>query len=236
MVKMTIRERVILIAVTLVMGMSIVAPNLYAQLQQSGGPGSSVSITGTLPAFAAIPAFKTDQTTHGTTDLVATDQTKIGGNAVSTGNGVAGTGVQRVTIASDNTAFTVNAAKSGTWALDTGTAIIGFVRLIPVGCTQTTRFSGDTVGVATGAGTSVTSTTTCLGNVYVNNITNSAVTFRLADKTGTPIIWVGGNADFSIPANSNLGFPFLAGVTMTSGITAIAGTSAALNLHVEGLQ
>jgi hypothetical protein len=176
------------------------------------GPGSAVSITGTLPAYAAIPTFKTDQTArHGTTDLVATDQTKIGGVAVSTGNGVTGTGVQRVTISSDNTAFTVNAAKSGTWALDTGSSIIGFVRTLPAGCTQTTRYSGDTVGVATGAGTSVNSTTTCLGNVYVNNITNSAVTFRLADKTGTPVIWVGGNADFSIPANSNIGFPFSLG-------------------------
>lgn len=211
-------------------------PSLYAQLQQSGGPGSVVTITGMLPAFASIPAFKTDQTTHGTTDLVASDHVKINGVAVSTGNGVTGTGVQRVTIASDQTAFTVNAAKSGTWALDTGSAIIGFVRTLPAGCTQTTRFAGDTVGVATGAGTSVNATTTCLGNVYVNNITNSAVTFRLADKTGTPVIWVGGNADFSIPANSNIGFPFLAGVTMASGITAIAGTASALNLHVEGWQ
>src|SRR4051812_30261312 len=31
------------------------------------------------------------------------------------GNGVTGTGSPRVTIASDNTAFTVNAAQSGTW-------------------------------------------------------------------------------------------------------------------------
>lgn len=43
------------------------------------------------------------------------NQTQVNGVAVSTGNGVAGTGVQRVTIASDNTAFTVNAAQSGTW-------------------------------------------------------------------------------------------------------------------------
>lgn len=232
--QMTIRERVMLSVVTLVMAMSIVAPKLYAQLQTSGG--GSVSIVGTLPAFAAVPAFKTDQTTHGTTDLVATDQVKINGVTVSTGNGVTGTGVQRVTIASDNTAFTVNAAKSGTWALDTGSSIIGFVRSLPAGCTQTTRFSGDTVGVATGAGSSVNATTTCLSNVYVNNITNAAVTFRFADKTGTPVIWVGGNADFTVPANSNIGFPFLAGVTMTSGITAIAGTASALNLHVEGWQ
>lgn len=47
----------------------------------------------------------TDQTTHGTTDLVAADLTKIAGNAAAAGNGVSGTGVQRVAIASDNTPF-----------------------------------------------------------------------------------------------------------------------------------
>lgn len=36
------------------------------------------------------------------------------------GNGVTGTGSQRVTIASDNTAFTVNAAESGTWTVQPG--------------------------------------------------------------------------------------------------------------------
>ena len=43
-------------------------------------------------------------------------------NGVTTlmGNGVTGTGSQRVTIASDNTAFTVNAAQSGTWTVQPG--------------------------------------------------------------------------------------------------------------------
>lgn len=36
------------------------------------------------------------------------------------GNGVTGTGSQRVTIASDNTAFTVNSAQSGTWTVQPG--------------------------------------------------------------------------------------------------------------------
>lgn len=40
------------------------------------------------------------------------NQTQVNGVAVSTGNGIAGTGTQRVTIASDNTAFTVNAAQA----------------------------------------------------------------------------------------------------------------------------
>lgn len=44
----------------------------------------------------------------------------VAGTATSTGNGVAGAGVQRVAIASDNTAFTVNAAQSGTWTVQPG--------------------------------------------------------------------------------------------------------------------
>jgi hypothetical protein len=61
------------------------------------------------------------------------------------------------------------------------------------------------------------------------------VTLRLADKAGTPVIWLGGNADFSIPANSNIRIP-VDGVTFTSGITAIAGTSSAINLQINGVQ
>lgn len=49
-----------------------------------------------------------DQTTPGTTNAVSLSH--IGSTAVATGNGIAGTGVQRVTIASDNTAFSINCA------------------------------------------------------------------------------------------------------------------------------
>jgi hypothetical protein len=223
------------LAVLVLAFVATLGSDLFAQLQQSGGPGSTVTIGAALPAGSnLVGKVGTDQTTHGTSDLVAADLTKIAGTATATGNGVVGAGVQRVSIASDNTAFTVNVGTLP--ALATGGNIVGFVRTLPAGCTQTTRFSGDTVGVATATGTSVTATTTCIGSVFVNNITNAAVTFRLADKTGTPIIWIGGGTDFSVPANSNLGLPFLAGVTFTNGITAIAGTGSALNLHVEGWQ
>jgi hypothetical protein len=43
---------------------------------------------------------------------------QINGVAPLMGNGVTGTGSQRVTIASDNTAFTVNAAQSGAWTVN----------------------------------------------------------------------------------------------------------------------
>ena len=120
-------------------------------------------------------------------------------------------------------------------ALAGGTNNIGLVRAIPSSCTQSTNFASSTAQVATGAGTTVTSTTTCVTFAYANNITNSAVTLRLADKQGTPVIWLGGNNDFTIPANSNIRL-FIDGVTFTSGITAIAGTSSAVNLQINGVQ
>ena len=184
----------------------------------------------------------------------ATNLAQVNGVTTAVGNGTANTGTQRVTIASDNTAFNVNALGSLTdtqlratpvpisgtvtasmGALVTGTANVGIVRTVPSSCTQSTPFSNSTVGVATGAGTTVTSTSTCVTLVYVNNITNSPVTFRLADKAGTPVVWIGGNADFTVQANSNYSFP-LGGVVFTSGITAIAGTASAINLQVNGLQ
>ncbi len=177
--------------------MSLLVPNISAQVQQSGGPGSSVSVTN-------VP--------HVVVDTAPT-------TAVT---GTFWQATQPVSIAALPT-------------LAGGVNNIGIVRAVPSSCTQSTPFNNSTVGVATGAGTSVSSTTTCITLAYANNITNSAVTFRLQDKTGTPIIWVGGNGDFSIPANSNVRIP-LDGVIFTSGITAIAGTGSAINLQINGLQ
>jgi len=177
-----------------------------------------------------------DQTTPGTTNLVSIGSSGTVG--LVAGSAVIGHVINDASSAvighviadsGSTTAVTSMPALSG------GTANVGYVRSLPSSCTQSTNFTSSTVGVATGAGTSVTSTTTCVTLIYVNNITNSAVTFRLQDKTGTPIIWVGGNADFSIPANSNVTFP-LGGVSFASGITAIAGTASALNLQVAGVQ
>jgi hypothetical protein len=65
-----------------------------------------------------------DQTTPGTTNLVAlaanqsVNVAQINGVTTLMGNGVTGTGSQRVTIASDNTAFSVNATAVGAAAHD----------------------------------------------------------------------------------------------------------------------
>lgn len=222
------------LAVTLLLLVALVAlwrvdSHAVPQQQVSGG-GSVVLQAGS----NLVGKMGIDQTTPGTTNKVdigtngtvtanagtgtfniqanaSINNAQINGAALLAGNGVTGTGSQRVTIASDNTPFQIIS--------------------IPAGCGGTTIVVHDTVGVATGAGTSVSAVTGCVIAAYANNITNSAVTLRIADKTGTPIIWMGGNADFSIPANSNIALP-IPGITMTSGITAIAGTASAINLHL----
>lgn len=80
---------------------------------------TAFSVNATLQAGSQIIGkISIDQTTPGTTNAVSVSQ--IGANTVSTGNGVVGTGVQRVAIASDNTAFSVNAVQSGTWTVQPG--------------------------------------------------------------------------------------------------------------------
>jgi hypothetical protein len=81
----------------------------------------NISVTFTQPALVAgsalIGKVGIDQTTPGTTNAFALAQ--IGAATILTGNGVTGTGSQRVTIASDQTAFGVNAT------LQTGANVIG---------------------------------------------------------------------------------------------------------------
>jgi hypothetical protein len=55
-----------------------------------------------------------------TSSVVQTNEKQINGIAPLMGNGVSGTGSQRVNIASDNTAFSVNAVQSGTWTIQPG--------------------------------------------------------------------------------------------------------------------
>jgi hypothetical protein len=207
-----------------------------AQLNQSGGAGSSVTATqsGTWTVqpgnTANTTAWKVDGS--GVTQPVSGTVTSNQGGTwtVQPGN-TANTTAWKV----DGSSVTQPVSLASIPALAAGTANVGFVRVLPSPCTQSTNFANSTAQVATGAGTTVTSTTTCVTSAYANNITNSAVTLRLADKQGTPVIWLGGNADFSIPANSNIKIP-IDGVTFTSGITAIAGTSSAINLQMNGVQ
>ena len=79
-----------------------------------------LGITNALPAGTAIIGkFTTDQTTHGTTDLVASDQVKIAGTAIVTG-GLAGSQSVGGTQA-NNTAITANPLLMGAESITMGT-------------------------------------------------------------------------------------------------------------------
>jgi hypothetical protein len=89
--------------------------------------GVTQSGTWNIGTVTTLPALPANQSVN---------NAQIAGVATATGNGVVGTGVQRVAIASDNTAFSVNALQSGTWnigsittlpALSAGAAVIGAV-------------------------------------------------------------------------------------------------------------
>jgi len=233
---------------------------VMGQLNQSGGGGSAV----TLQAGSALAGkFGIDQTTPGTTNGVQVnaalpagtnllgkfgiDQTTPGTTnavALTAGTAIAGKfGIDQTTAGTTNgvvvNSGTITAVTAITNALPAGANILGSTFNLPAGCsgTGTAYVIHNTVGVAVSTGTSVSSVTGCVVECFVNNITNSAVTLRIQDKTGTPIIWIGGNGDFSIPPNSNMGCGAnggmdLGGVVMASGITAIAGTASALNLHL----
>jgi hypothetical protein len=204
------------------LGMIIARPPL-AQMQQSGGSGGgAVTQSGTW-------TVQPGNTPNSTPWLVTPNDGA--GHSMPTGDASART----IHVTADNASLPVTESGSWTEGLIGGVANVGIVRAVPSSCTQSTNFASATAQVGTGAGTTVTSTTTCVTFAYANNITNSAVTLRLADKSGTPIIWFGGNADFTIPANSNMRIP-IDGVTFTSGITAIAGAGSAVNLQINGLQ
>jgi hypothetical protein len=71
---------------------------------------------------AIIGKVTTDQTTHGTTDLVAADITKVAGSAIAQGHGTAAAAI-RVELPSDGTGVVRTADGSGNLLTSTGSAL-----------------------------------------------------------------------------------------------------------------
>ena len=94
---------------------------------------------------------------------------KVKSNDLLTGNGVTGTGSLRVTIASDNTAFSVNAVQSGTWNINTVTSVTSITNALPAGTNAIGKLAAND-GVD-------------IGDVTVNNAIGSGVYVRLTDGT-----------------------------------------------------
>lgn len=154
---------------------------------------TAVPISGTITAVTAItnalPAgtnllgkTSIDQTTPGTTNLVAlaanqsVNNAQINGITPLMGNGVTGTGSQRVTIASDNTAFSVNA----TLGAET-TKVIGTVNIAAAQTLATVT----TVGAVTAITNALPAGTNLLGIVQSKEIPDATSTYSPTNATST---------------------------------------------------
>lgn len=220
----------------------------YAMLQMSAGRlWASATIDAALPAGTAlIGKVGIDQTTVGTTNAVAVAQ--IGANTVLTGNGVTGTGSQRVTIASDNTAFSVNATPptltKGTQGAtgfstqdlkDAGRNQVNFFMAIQIVTTNTDALLSLT-GYKSGAAVGATTTPA---------VVTAAKTYRITSITMdyTTIVTTPGSVRFTLRANLSgtvaIGSPAVCSweVGEPTGIAPVAGKKNTVHLAFpDGLE
>lgn len=107
------------------------------------------------------------------------DLARIAGNAISTGNGASGTGVQRVTIANDSTG-TVAATQSGTWTMQPGNTANTTAWLIKD--TTTTPILANALSTTV---ITVNSSAAVLTSYYCYNPNSSAAYVQIFDISGT---------------------------------------------------
>jgi hypothetical protein len=162
----------------------------------------------------------------------------VGTNAILTGNGVTGTGSVRVTIASDNTAFNVNAVQSGVWTVQPGNTANTTPWLVAA---KPTDACGSTVQdfeaqLTATTLTSVTATTTCPDYILVTNIGAAQTTVLVQDvstacNTGVCTIVP------TTPLAPNTSMQFnLNGLKFTGGIKLQASNANAIQYFIHGRQ
>jgi hypothetical protein len=150
----------------------------------------------------------------------AVNVAQINGTTTLTGNGTTGAGSQRVTIASDNTAFSVNAVESGTWTVQPGNTPNTSAWLVqPVAGTS----GGSTpYHLISAASNNATSLKASAGLVYGYSLSNTNVAaryFKLYNKASAPapatdtVVWTE-----QIPANGTIIAAFPEGMNFTTGI------------------
>jgi hypothetical protein len=182
-----------------------------------------------------------DGTTRGRTALVTSGKAltvsigQITGATVLAGNGVTGTGSQRVTIASDNTAFAVNAA------LTAGAALVG-----KVGLDQTTPGTTNAVSLAQIGATTVSTGNGVVGaGVQRVAIASDNTPFQVAASNETGTIYQGTTAKTPADIVANIAASQTDSVLLAAQgasnkirvlqVVAVAGTSATnLTFNTKG--
>jgi hypothetical protein len=158
------------------------------------------AVTSSLPAGTAIVGkFTTDQTAHGTTDLVAADITKVGGVSFALGQQLASASMPVVMTAAQITALTSPVLGAGTNSVGT------------VGINSGTNSIG-TVGLNAGGNT--------IGNVGL--VAGSAIAGKFGIDQTTPGTTNGVQVNAALPAGSNV----IGGVTAADGAVATIGAKA----------
>lgn len=174
---------------------------------------------------------------------------QINGNTTSVGNGVAGTGVQRVTIASDNTAFAVNATLSaettkviGTVNQGTSPWVVSNSVLSVIGngaaaTAQRVTLANDSTGIiaTVGAVTSITNAlpagTNVIGHVITDTGSTTAVTGNVSVTQNTsPWIVAGGGT----AGTAATGVVSIQGIASMTPVQVSQAAAANLNATVVG--
>lgn len=217
-----------------------------AQAVTQSGTWNVTNISGTIslptgaatsakqPALGTAGAASTDVITiQGIASMtpIAANVAQVNGVTVLMGNGVTGTGSQRVTIASDNTAFSVNAIESGTWTVQPGNTANTTPWLVSL---RPAASGGNSVfHVASAASTNATTIKASAGQVYgfsVQNTNAAARYLAFHNAASTPTAGASVFAKFLIPgatagAGNNTFIP--AGFAMGTGISISTVTGAA---------
>lgn len=197
-------------------------------------PTDGTGKVGLIAGTALVGKVGLDQTTPGTTNAVSLAQ--IGATTVSTGNGVAGAGVQRVTVASDNTAFSVNAVQSGSWTAQPVAAATG-------GATPYYLSGGSA------ASTNSTNIKASAGTLYTLTVVSTSATLaylRMYDSASAPTCSsaTGAVHSYPIPASTTgagltITFPvgelYASGIgyCLTGGGTSTDNTNATTGIYIN---
>lgn len=177
--------------------------------------GSTTAVTGTVTVSGTVT---TTPPSNASTNIA-----QINGVTPLMGNGVTGTGSQRVTIASDNTAFSVNAIQSGTWNIGTVTtvsAVTAITNALPVGANVIGKVSIDQTTPGTTNLVSLTAETTKVIGVVRN-----------ADGSGNLLTSTANALDINIKSGSiaNTSFAATQATAANLNATVVQGTAAALS-------
>lgn len=149
----------------------------------------------------------------------AVNISQMNGVTVTMGNGVSGTGVQRVTIASDSTGV-IGATQSGTWTVQPGNTQNSTAWLV----TDVPATSGGwTVArIKSASGTNATNVKNAAGQIggwFLYNNTASAKFVHVYNSSSTPTAGSGTPAfTIGVPANGGTNVEFGKGVAMGAGI------------------